>query len=101
MIGNITQPVYEEPTGSVELGGLPIRIMEINTNYLIRIMLIIEGSGTSYKISGLAGGAYILHCDKLLTDAHQQNRSEVLISTLGKPDLLITDPPAVCFPATG
>jgi gliding motility-associated-like protein len=98
VIGDITQPVYEEPTGSIELEGLPSGSWKI-TQLPEPDHLIIDGSGTSYKISGLAGGAY----SYTVTNSYgctSEESVEVLISTLGKPDLVITDPPAVCFPAT-
>ena len=60
---------------------------------------VLEGSGTSYTVTGLAGGLYTF----TVTNSYgctSAESAEVIISTPGKPDLTITDPPAVCYPAT-
>ena len=55
------------------------------------------GSGASFTLTGLPGGVYTFTvtnaagCTSLPSD-------EVTISTPGKPDLIITDPPAACSP---
>jgi gliding motility-associated-like protein len=61
--------------------------------------VIIEGSGSGYKVTGLPGGVYTY----TVTNSYgctSEESDEVIISTPGKPDLIVTDPPAVCYPAT-
>jgi gliding motility-associated-like protein len=57
------------------------------------------GSGTSKTITGLAGGVFSF----TLTNSSGCTSTEsiqVIISTPGVPDLIITDPPRVCSPTT-
>ena len=97
VVGTITQPTYEVPTGSVELSGLP----SSGTWTLTRLPdnVTTQGSGAVYTARGLAGGVYTF----TVTNSSRCTSAEsaqVIISTPGKPDLIITDPPAVCSPAT-
>ena len=60
---------------------------------------IYEGSGASYTVTGLEGGLYTFTVTNS-SGCTSEESAEVNISTPGKPDLTITDPPAVCSPAT-
>jgi gliding motility-associated-like protein len=96
VIGTITQPVFSVPTGSVVLNGLP------SGSWLLTRLpddVTTSGATTSYTVSGLPGGAYTftVRNSSLCTSVPSP---EVRISTPGPPNLVITDPPAVCFPAT-
>ena len=97
VVGTITQPTYEVPTGSVELSGLPSPGSWILTRHPDQV--ITEGSGASYTVRGLAEGVYTY----TVTNSYgctSIESAEVIITNPGKPDLIITDPPAVCSPAT-
>jgi gliding motility-associated-like protein len=61
--------------------------------------VIIEGSGTSYTVTGLAGGLYTFTVRNSYGCTSEES-AEVIISTPGKPDVIVTDPPPVCEPAT-
>jgi gliding motility-associated-like protein len=96
VIGTITQPTFSVPTGSVVLNGLP------SGSWLITRQpddVTTPGTTTSYTASGLPGGAYTftVRNASLCTSVPS---AEVRISTPGPPTLIITDPPAACFPAT-
>jgi len=83
----------------VELSGLP----STGTWILARLpdpdQVIIEGSGASYTVTGLAGGLYTFTVRNSYGCTSEES-DEVIISTPGKPDLIVTDPPPVCSPAT-
>jgi gliding motility-associated-like protein len=93
--GAITQPTLAVPTGSVQLSGLPSSGAWIITR--LPDMVTTSGTGGTYKITGLEGGLYnftvtnVVGCTSLPS-------TDVIISTPGKPDLVINDPPAVCAP---
>ena len=64
-----------------------------------QIRVITEGSGASYTVKGLAAGVYTFTVTNS-SGCTSAESAEVIISTPGKPELIITDPPAVCSPAT-
>jgi gliding motility-associated-like protein len=97
VVGNITQPTYALPSGSVELSGLPAPPANWKLTRLPD-MVTTENSGTSYTATGLPGGLYFYTVTNSV-GCVSNSSAEVRISTLGPPDLIITDPPAVCSPA--
>jgi gliding motility-associated-like protein len=97
LIGTITQPVHDLPTGSVVLNGLPA-----SGNWtLIRFPgnVITSGNGTSTTISGLAEGVYSYTVTNSAGCTSYMSAS-FGIYIAGAPNLVITDPLPVCFPAT-
>ena len=96
VIGTITQPTYTVPTGSVVLSGLPSGTWTI-TRYPGEVTT--TGSGSSRTITGLPAGVFTFTVTNSFgcTSPHSV---QVIISTPGIPTLIITDPPAVCSPAT-
>ena len=57
-----------------------------------------EGTGRTFTISGLAGGLYFFTVTNSV-GCVSDSSAEVNISTPRPPDVIITDPPAVCSPA--
>jgi gliding motility-associated-like protein len=94
VVGTITQPVFAVPTGSVTLSGLPsgawilTRLPDVVTT---------AGSGVNFKVTGLPGGLYYFTVTNSVGCVSYPS-NEVNISTPGPPDVIITDPPAVCSP---
>ena len=97
IIGTITQPVHDLPTGSVVLNGLP----ESGNWTLIRFPgnVTTSGTGTSITISGLAEGVYSYTVTNSAGCASYMSAS-FGIYIAGAPNLVITDPLPVCFPVT-
>jgi gliding motility-associated-like protein len=96
VIGTVTQPTLDKPTGSVTLTGLP----STGTWTLICSPgeLKTLGIGTSYTVTELEAGKYTF----MVTDnsgCTSSSSEEVTISVPESPVLVITDPPAVCFPS--
>jgi gliding motility-associated-like protein len=97
VIGTIIQPTIEILTGSVTLTGLP----SPGTWTIIRTPgdVTSAGSGTLFTAEGLEQGSYTFRvrnnsgCSSPASDT-------VIISTPGRPDVVITDPPPVCYPVT-
>jgi gliding motility-associated-like protein len=85
------------PSGSVVLNGLPAT----GTWTLTRLpgAVTTTGSGISATITNLAGGVYTFKVANS-SGCTSAESTTVTISTPGIPTLLITDPPAVCSPAT-
>jgi gliding motility-associated-like protein len=94
VVGTITQPTLAVPTGSVVLSGLPAGGWVINR---LPDNVTYAGSGTSYTVTALAGGLYTFTVSNTAGCASPPS-DEVTISTPGKPDVLITDPPPACSP---
>jgi gliding motility-associated-like protein len=96
-IGTITQPTLSVPSGSVVLNGLPAT----GTWTLTRLpgAVAITGTGVSVTITNLTGGVYTFKVTNS-SGCTSAESATVTISTPGIPVLLITDPPAVCSPAT-
>ena len=97
VIGTITQPTFEVPTGSVVLSGLP----PTGTWVITRLpgSATTTGTGTSRTITNLAGGVFTFTVTNS-TGCTSIESGPVTISTPGVPILTITDPAAVCSPAT-
>ena len=96
VIGKITQPVFAVPTGRVELTGLPTGAWVLTR---LPDQVTTPGSGSTYKVTGLTGRSIYIHCWQRYTCTSAPS-AEVIISTPGPPELIITDPPTVCFPET-
>lgn len=97
VIGMIVQPTYDVPTGSLVLEGLPSSGSWTVTRTPGNI--ISTGTGTSTTITGLEPGVY----NFTVTNSHgctSISSDDVVISTPGTPDLIITDPDPVCYPET-
>lgn len=98
VIGMITQPVSNLPTGSVVLNGLPE-----TGNWTLTMTpgnIVTSGTGTSKTISGLSAGTYSFTVTNA-AGCTSGSSGSVLINTLtNKPVLLITNPPPVCYPST-
>ncbi|MBK7712952.1 MAG: gliding motility-associated C-terminal domain-containing protein [Bacteroidales bacterium] len=95
VVGTITQPTLAVPTGSVALSGLPTPGAWIITR--LPDEATTAGSGVNFTVSGLAGGLYYFTATNSV-GCQSDSSAQVIISTPGKPDLIITDPPAVCSP---
>ncbi len=97
IIGTIIQPVLDLPTGSVVLNGLP----ESGNWTLMRFPgnVTTPGTGTSITISGLAEGVYSYNVTNS-TGCTSFMSASFGIYLAGTPNLVITDPLPVCFPAT-
>jgi gliding motility-associated-like protein len=97
VIGTIVQPTNEVPTGSVTLTGLPSTGTWILTRHPDEVKT--EGTGTSRIISELSTGVFTF----IVTNSSGCISLEspgVVITKQGAPLLLVTNPPAVCFPST-
>ncbi len=96
IIGTITQPTYDVPTGSVVLRGLPAGNWVL-TRYPGNITR--NGSGSSVTIDHLPAGVFTFTVTNSF-GCVSEHSNEVTISTPGIPELIITDPDPVCTPST-
>ena len=97
VIGTITQPTLAVPTGSVVLNGLPTTGAWVITT--LPGGATSAGSGATKTIASLPGGVFTFTVTNS-TGCVSPESGPVTISTPGIPVLIITDPPAVCSPAT-
>jgi gliding motility-associated-like protein len=97
VIGKIVQPTKEVPTGSVTLSGLPSTGSWVITRY--PDVVTTEGSGTSILITGLVAGEFSFTVTNSSGCASSESAA-VTITQPGVPVLIVTNPPAVCFPST-
>jgi gliding motility-associated-like protein len=98
VIGAITQPVNDLPTGSVVLNGLPESGSWTLT--LTPGNMITSGTGITKTISGLSAGTYSFTVTNSLGCTSVLSASFVINALTGTPPLLITNPAPVCFPST-
>jgi gliding motility-associated-like protein len=98
LIGTITQPVVDSPTGSVVLNGLPDKgpwklILSPGN-------IATSGSGTTITISGLVAGTYSFTVTDSAGCISASSAAFGIYSSAGPPVVVITDPDPVCFPST-
>ena len=97
VVETITQPTFAVPTGSVILSGLPSSGIWIITRLPDKVTTY--GTGTSFRVAELKVGIFtftVTNSSGCISEAS----TEVIISTPDIPVLTITDPSAVCYPAT-
>jgi gliding motility-associated-like protein len=97
VLGKITQPTLEQPTGSVVLSGLPTPQSWILTRLPDSVNT--AGSGASYTVTALAAGVYTFTVTNTV-GCTSQPTDTVTIAPPAKPIVLITDPPPACAPGT-
>jgi gliding motility-associated-like protein len=98
LVGAITQPVYEMPTGSVILNGLPAGGTWILT--LIPGNLTTSGTGTTKLFSGLGAGTFYFTVTNSAGCTSGASASVIINAPSGAPLVVITNPAPVCFPST-
>ena len=98
LIGTITQPSVNSPTGSVVLNGLP----DNGTWQLVLSPgnLTTTGSGTTTSISGLVAGTYTFTVTNSAGCVSASSAAFGIFSSADTPVVVITNPAPVCFPAT-
>jgi gliding motility-associated-like protein len=96
VIGETKQPVFSDPTGSVELTGLPAGAWVLTR---MPGQVTTSGSGTTFLVKPLPIGEYTFTISDA-THCTSPPSEMVKISPPGDPELIITDPPTVCSPAT-
>ena len=97
VVAIVTQPTYLVPSGSVELRGLPASGKWILTRRPDKI--ITEGSGSSFIVNYLPGGIFTFTVTNSV-GCTSEPTADIIILTPAKPNVIITDPAEVCFPAT-
>ena len=97
VIRTITQPTLEVPTGSVDLTGLP----SMGTWTILRYPgeVATTGTGTDFTITGLETGIYTFRV-RNYSGCLSPESAVAEITAPNRPELVITDPPPVCYPAT-
>ncbi len=95
VIGTVTQPTLAVPTGSVALSGLPTPGSWLITR--LPDAVTTAQSGASFTLTGLPGGLYTFTVTNAAGCTSPES-DDVTIAPPGKPDLIITDPPAACSP---
>lgn len=98
VIGIITQPRFDLPTGSVVLNGLPENGPWTLTQFPGN--LTISGSGMTKTISGLAPGTYSYRVANTSGCTSGISAIVVINSLPVIPVVVITNPVPVCFPST-
>jgi gliding motility-associated-like protein len=96
VIRTVTQPTLQTPTGSATLTGLP----STGTWTILRYPGAVPttGTGTEISITGLEIGTYTFSVRNYSGCLSTESES-VEITEPARPELVITDPLPVCFPA--
>ncbi len=97
VVGTITQPTLDAPSGSVVLSGLPAALSWVLTR--LPDSVIYNHSGASYTVTALAAGVYnfTVTNTSLCTSTASDT---VTIAPVAKPIIIITNPPPACAPGT-
>jgi gliding motility-associated-like protein len=98
LIGTITQPRSDLPTGSVVLNGLPGTGSWTLT--LTPGNLTTLGAGITKTISGLAPGSYSFTVTNSTGCTSASSESFAINTLNGVPIVVITNPAPVCYPST-
>jgi gliding motility-associated-like protein len=98
MVGIITQPVYETPTGSVVLSGLPP--VGVWTLTLTPGNVPTYGTGINKLVSGLATGTYSFTVTNSAGCISGSSASVVINPIQAAPKVMITKPAPVCTGST-
>jgi gliding motility-associated-like protein len=98
LIGTITQPKLDVPTGSVTLNGLPAT----GSWTLVRTPgnTATIGSGITASVSGLAPGIYSFTVTNAAGCTSASSASFEINAVTGPPVVKITNPLPVCYPST-
>ncbi len=97
IIGTVIQPTIDIQTGSVTLTGLPSEGTWAVTRTPGKI--VTTGTGTISTISEIAAGTYTFSVTNSSGCSSPESTALNLILPV-LPEVMITDPPPVCFPAT-
>ena len=98
LIGTITQPRSDLPTGSVVLNGLPA-----NGSWTLTLTpgnLTTLGAGITKTISGLAPGSYSFTVTNSAGCTSASSESFAINTLNGVPIVVITNPAPACYPST-
>src|SRR5664280_1112144 len=98
LIGTITQPGIDSPTGSVVINGLPV-----NGTWQLTLSpgnLTSTGSGSTITISSLVDGTYSFTVTNSAGCISASSAEFGIYSSTGPPVVVITNPAPVCFPST-
>jgi gliding motility-associated-like protein len=98
LIGTITQPASGISTGSVTLNGLPA-----DGSWTLTLTpgnITITGSGATKTITGLVPGTYSFKVTNSDGCTSGSSASFEIYASTGTPVVVVTNPPAVCYPST-
>ena len=98
MIGAITQPGSGLSTGSVTLDGLPD-----SGSWTLTLSpgdIATTGNGATKTISNLVPGTYTFKVTNSVGCTSGSSASFEIYTSTGTPELIINNPPPVCFPST-
>ena len=96
IIGSITSPSCNMPTGSVSLNGLPLTGSWTLTRSPDNVTL--TGSGTSITITGLSAGTYNYSVTNSVGCISELSKNIVIPVQPSSVTIVITDPPSLCSP---
>ena len=98
LVGTITQPGYELPTGSIVLGGLP------ESGYWTLTCspgnVTTSGTGITKTITGLTAGTYTYTVTNSFGCTSVVSSNILIFAQSATPTMIITNPAPVCSPAT-
>jgi gliding motility-associated-like protein len=97
LIGLITQPRYDTPTGSVVVNGLPTGAWTLTMN---PGNISITGTGSSRTVTNIPAGIFSFTVTNSVGCVSLPSASFEIGSVSGPPVVNISNPPAACYPAT-